>query len=327
LTDDFGYLNTRIRNRRCQLLPEAFFQEAMQLSFGELVKTLGETPYGPDFTGEALADIDRGVSRHLYRTVSDLPGMVAGSAREAVSLILVRSDLANVKTILRGRKNGWSVEDITSRLTAGTLSPALYGALTEAADAASMAQLLRLPQHPLAKALREAAATSQDPLEIEVMLDCAFYPLLLRRARQLDQPYLAGFLAVEIDALNLSMGLKLYTLGLKGQPDRFFLPGGRLVGRPLFLRLTEGEVAALEELGDSNFRPAAGARDLTSLERGLRCVLLTKARQGAKDVLGAGLANDYIQRKEWEASRIRLLARRAYYDLPLSVVETEVSCQ
>jgi V/A-type H+-transporting ATPase subunit C len=58
----------------------------------------------------------------------------------------------------------------------------------------------------------------------------------------------------------------------------------------------------------------------------LRCIMLTKAREGAKDVLGAGLAIDYIQRKEWEAGRIRLLARRAYYDLSAALVEQEVFC-
>ena len=37
------------------------------------------------------------------RTVGDLPGLVAGQAREAVSLMLLRADLANVKIILRGK--------------------------------------------------------------------------------------------------------------------------------------------------------------------------------------------------------------------------------
>ncbi len=327
MTDDFGYLNARVRIRRSELLPEGFFQEALRMGFPEVVKVLGESIYGPDMSGETLADVDRAVSRHLNRTVADLPRMVSGSAREAVSLLLMRSDLTNVKTLLRGRHSGWSTEEITARLTIGTLPGALYATLAEATDAASLAQLFRLPQHPLAKALRQAAAATQDPLEMEVLLDNGFHAALLRRARQLDQPYLARFLSVEIDAVNLSMGLKLFTIGLKGQSDRFFLPGGGQVGRPLFLRLVEGEVEALEELGDTDFRTVAEARDLSSLDRRLRCVLLARARQGGKDALGAGVANDYIQRKQWEASRIRLLARRAFYELPAEAVEQEVFCQ
>jgi hypothetical protein len=87
VTDDFGYLNARIRVRRSQLLPDGFFSEGLRLSFPELVKVLGETIYGPDLTGDSLPDVDRAVLVHLSRTVGDLPRLVAGEALEAVNLI------------------------------------------------------------------------------------------------------------------------------------------------------------------------------------------------------------------------------------------------
>jgi V/A-type H+-transporting ATPase subunit C len=327
LTDDFGYLNARIRIRRSQLLPDGFFSEALRLSFPELVKVLGETIYGPDLTGEGLADVDRAVMVHLSRTVGDLPRLVSGEAREAVSLLLMRVDLANMKTILRGKQAGWTSEEIMGHLGAGTLPRALYGLLAEAADAASMAQLLSLPKHPLARALREALAASREPLEMEIALDRGFYTAMLRRSRELDQPYLANFMSYEIDAVNLATGLKLSAIGVEGQPQRFFLPGGRRVGLPLFESLAQGEVVALEELGNTDFGRVAETQDLPALERGLRCLLLAKAREGLKDALGAGLAIDYILHKEWEAGRIRLLARRSFFELPAAVVEPEVFCE
>jgi V/A-type H+-transporting ATPase subunit C len=85
-------------------------------------------------------------------------------------------------------------------------------------------------------------------------------------------------------------------------------------------------MTSLRELSDAGFARLAEAEDLAAVERGLRCILMAKAREGAQDVLGPGLANDYIHRKEWEASRIRLLARRAAYHLPLASVEREVFC-
>ena len=63
------------------------------------------------------------------------------------------------------------------------------------------------------------------------------------------------------------------------------------------------------------------------MERVLGCIILAKAHEGAKDLLGAGMANDYILHKEWEAGRIRLLARRSLFGLPSSAVEQEVFCQ
>ena len=327
MSDDFSYLNARIRCRRRQLLHEGFFREALALGFSEMVKVLGETPYGADLTGDDLADVDRAVRVHLNHTVTDLPRLVSGEVREAVSLILIRSDLRNIKTILRGKREGRSPEEILGSLAGGTLPGSLHSAMVEAPDAASLAQVLSLPGNPLAGALREASRSGGELLELETTLDRAFYTLLLRRSRELDQPYLAHFVGFEIDALNLRTAFKLFTMGMEGAPDRHFLPGGRLVRVPLFQRLSAGEVAAMEELGDTEFAGVADVQDLPALERGLGCIMLAKARQSGKDVLGAGLAIDYIQRKEWEAGRIRLLARRAYYNLPPALVEQEVFCE
>ena len=325
--DDFGYMNARIRARRSRLLSEAFFREALNLNFPGLVKVLEESIYGPDLTGDTLGDVDRAMTNHLNRTVGDLPRLVSGEAQEAVNLLLMRADLANVKTILRGKSAGWSADEIMGHLGSGTLPKGLYRAMVEAPDAPSLAQVLFLAKHPLAGVLRKASQAEHELLDREVSLDHLFYGKLLCRAQEIDQPYLAGFIRFEIDALNLSTGMKLFTTGFEGAPDRFFLQGGRSVGLLLFRRLAGGEAAALRELSDTDFERVAEVRDLAALERDLRCILLAKANDAAKDVLGAGLAIDYIQRKEWEASRIRLLARRAYYNLPPASVEQEVFCQ
>jgi V/A-type H+/Na+-transporting ATPase subunit C len=327
LTDDFTYLNARIWVRRSRLLPARFFREALRLDFPDLVKAVKGSIYGPDLTGDTLPDLDRAVMVHLNRTVGDLPRLVSGKAREAVSLLLMRSDLVNVKTILRGKQAGWAPEKIMGYLGVGTIPRAFYALLVEAADAASLAQLFSLPEHPLAKALRDAVSASREPLEIEITLDREFYTAMSRRAQEINQPYRAEFMRFEIDALNLATGLKLPTIGMKGQAKRFFLPGGRHVGLPLFELLAQGEMDSLKALGNTDFARVAQVRDLSELERGLRCILLAKAHEGVKDLLGAGMANDYILHKEWEAGRIRLLARGSLFGLPPSTVEQEVFCQ
>ncbi len=327
MPDDFGYLNARIRVRRSQMLPEGFFREALAFGFPELVKVLGESIYGPDLTGESLSDIDRAATIHLNRTVTDLPRLVSGKAREAVILLLLRHDLINVKTVLRGKSLGWSAEEITGHLGSGTLPRGLYRALAEAPDGPSLAQVLSLLEHPLAGILRKAARTDPQPLKMEASLERIFYRDALHRAEKLGQPYLVDFIVFEIDAVNLATGAKLFTSRVEGPVDRFFLRGGRHVGLALFEELAAGRMASLEELRDTEFGRLSDSRDLTALERGLGCVRLAKARDGAKDVLGPGLAIDYIVRKEWEAGRIRLLARRAYFNLPPASVEQEVFCQ
>jgi V/A-type H+-transporting ATPase subunit C len=327
LTDDFGYLNARIRVRRSQLIPEGFFLEALSLNFAELVKVLGESIYGPDLAGDSLTDIDRAVMVHFNRTVSDLPRLVSGKARVALTLLLMGTDLANVKTILRGKALGWSTDEITGHLGGGTLPEGIFSAMVEAPDAASLAQVLSLPNPLLAAALREAFRASRDLLEMELSLDRSFYIVTLHQSQELDQPYLADFVRFEVDALNVATGVKLSTVGFEGEPDRFFLRGGRYVKLSLFRRLANGELVALQELSETGFCRLSEVREMPALERGLRCILLAKAREEAKDVLGAGLAIDYIRHKGWEGSRIRLLARRAYYNLPPASIEQDVFCQ
>jgi V/A-type H+/Na+-transporting ATPase subunit C len=327
LTDDFSYLNARIKIRRSRLLNEGFFHEALQLSFSELVKILGETEYGQDLTGQTLADVDHAISVHLSRTLTDLPRLVSGEAQEPVKLVLLRSDLKNIKLILRGKRTGKPSHEIAPLLGGGTLPRSIYEALAEAPDAAAMAQLLTFPGHPLARALREACATTREPIEMEIALDRTFYAAMLRRARELDQPYLSHFITAQIDVLNLATGLKLHEMGLQIRLDRAFLQGGKVIHLPLFERLAKGDVAALEELGDTDFKMVAEARELARIEHQLRCILLAEASAGAKDELGIGIVVDYVQKKEWEAARLRLLARRANYGLPASSVEQEVFCQ
>jgi V/A-type H+-transporting ATPase subunit C len=50
-----------------------------------------------------------------------------------------------------------------------------------------------------------------------------------------------------------------------------------------------------------------------------------RAASGATDSLGGGLVLDFVQRKRWEVSRIRLLARRAYFNLPAEAVAKEIA--
>lgn len=327
MIDDFGYLNARIRVRRSRLIPEGFFFEALNLNFPELLKVLKESIYGPDLTGDSLSDIDRAVGVHFNRTVSDLPRLVSGKAHDAVTVLLMQADLANVKTVLRGKSLGWSAEEIGRHLEGGTLPRGLHRAMAEAPDAASLAQILSLPHHLLARALREAIRAGHEPLEIEQLLDQIFYTEQLDWVNKLDQPCLTDFIRFEIDALNLSTGVKLFTIGFEGLPDRFFLKGGRRVDLSLFRRLAGGELSSLQELRDSDFGRLAELRSLSAIEQGLRCALLAKAHKEARDVLGAGLAIDYIKHKEWEGERIRLLARRAYYNLPAASIEEDVFCR
>lgn len=322
----FAYLNARVRSRRSQVVPEAFFQQALSLSFPDFLRLLSETVYGADLVGDSLADVDRAVTNHLARTVGDLPGLVSGEMRALVSLPLFRADLINLKAILRGKQSNKTPEEIKATLLGGTLKEPLINAMIQAPDAASVAQILQVPGHPLAKALRSAAAGNPDLLALEVALDREFFAASFERAKKLGQSRISAYFALEVDVTNLNTAFKLQALGASlPNLDGYFIAGGRYLGRAVFGRIASGDLAALDALGGTPLAPAMGARTLGELERAVRGIMLTRAASGATDSLGGGLVLDYIQRKQWEASRIRLLARRAYFNLPAEAVAKEIA--
>ena len=325
MADDFGYLGARVRSRRGELLPESFFGEALAVGFADLLRMLAESPYGAYLSGESLGDVDRAVSE-LYRDrVLDLAELASGEAQEALRLLFLRADLANLKAMLRAKASGRSAEEVRARLVGGSLPEPVVAALLEAEDAAGMAQVLVLPGHPLARALRRAAAEARDPGEVELLLDRYFLTELVREATRFEGPF-AGYFKDELELANLSTAFKLAVLGGAAEPERYFVPGGRYVNLALFARIAGGEVEAVDELQNTPLAPFAGVRDLAELERRARCYLLARAARAATDVLGPGLVLDYVRRREWEGARVRLLARRAYYRLPAQAVEREVTC-
>ncbi len=326
MTDDFGYLNARVRVRRSSLLPEGFFREALNLNFADFVGALGETPYGGHLSGDDLGAVDRAVSARLHEVVGGLPGLVGGETREAVVLLLSRADLTNIKTILRAKATGLQAEEIRTHLVGGTLPEAVLQAMIEAPDAAGVVQGLVLPGHPLAAALREAVAAGGTLTAMEVALDRAYFENLYNLVKRLDDAFLHDYLAYEIDGVNLSTAFKLAQQGRVEETDVYFVPGGHYVSQELFARVADGGVEAVEELVGTPLESLAAARDLGSLERALRCLLLERAGRGVFNSEGAGLVTAFVRAVEWEAARLRLLARRAYYDLPVEAVEREVFC-
>lgn len=321
MADDFAYLNARVRVRRGTLLKESFFQEALDLSFADFLRLLSETVYGGELAGQGLPDVDRAVLRTQAKLVGDLPRLVTGEAREAVRLLLLRNDLHNLQALLRAKATGRPFEEVL--LLPGTLREEVWRQAYEAQDPAGMAQVLAVPGHPLARALRAVLRETQDLARVEALLAKRFFEDVAKAAKGLDQPALRDYLALEVDAENLRTAFKLQGSGLA--PDAFFLKGA--VRGPGPVRPAHG--GGLRRIGRAFRHPfsgLSGVRDLKALERGLRCVLLKEAKKGVQDPLGVGLVLAYVKEREWEAVRLRLLARRAYFGLPRAQVEEEVVC-
>ena len=331
---DFGYVNARVRGMRSRLLSEAFFADQLAADgFAALTSALAQSPYAREFEearGEfgPLAAVDAALARNYVHTTETLLGAASGAARELISLLLWRHDLANLKAVVRGLHASRPADAVMAAvLAAGTLTAPLLRSMAGAADVAAAGQLLALAKHPLAEAFRRGAARHQadrDLLAFEVALDQAFYRHLTEAAQALPAP--VGFrrlVTLELDAANLRTALK--RRGAAGDHKRYYLAGGRDLSLSLFETIAMGESAAPLPTLTGALAPLSGSVAAGEVEGRLVSILDRTARRLALDPLDVGLVTDYLRRKERETAQLRLLARGKYYGVPRADLERELA--
>jgi len=165
---------------------------------------------------------------------------------------------------------------------------------------------------------------SPDIYGLELALDHALFETIF--ARLAEVPHSSGFrryLAMEVDATNLRTALKLRGTGGGGE---LFIKGGRQIGRATFeALLNDPAPSALQALTATSFKEVAEAADRAQQDEVIRQTLDRYAyRLMLREVLGIGVALDYLRRKESEVARLRLLARGKYYHVPREQLQKEL---
>src|SRR5690606_8567880 len=333
MSSDYGYINARVRGMKSKLLGPAFFQAALDNSdFRAFISSLSQSPYMREVEEaqarlSGLAVVDSAVARNFYGTARSLLGFSSGKPNELIATLLMRYDLANGKTIARGKHAGKDLDEIRGSLfPAGEFKPVLLEEAASAADMAAAAQVLAFARSPIGSAFLKAARryqADQDLYALELFLDKAYYKAVLGRAADAGAP--ADFqrhLQREVDATNLLTALKLRG---RGVDHDLFVPGGKEIARAQSRAImldTEG--AALQGLAGSSCAGVVGTTDLSAAEGVIRGVLDSSAKRLADDPLDIGVVVDFLRRKEAEAAKIRLLARGKFYGVPRATLEKEL---
>jgi len=318
---------------KSKLLGPAFFQTALDGSdFRAFVTSLSQSPYMRELEEaqarlSGLGVIDGAVARNFYGTARSLLSFSSGKPNELIGTLLMRYDLANVKTIARGKHAGKELDEIRGSLfPAGEFKPVLLEEAAAAADMAAAAQVLAFAHSPLGSPFLKAARRYQsdhDLYALELALDKAYHEAVLERADAAGAPAdFTRYLQREVDATNLLTALKLRG---KGVDHELFVPGGKEVSRAQFdAIMLDTEGTALQGLGGGSFAGVAGTTDLSAAEGVIRGVLDGSAKRMAADPLDIGVVVDFLRRKEAEAAKIRLLARGKFYGVPRATLEKEL---
>lgn len=345
----YEYANARIRGLRSRLLrPQDLAALAAQADIGDLVAALARTDYGVDlerarlhWSGVALIEeaLRRNLSRRL-RGLLDFFEAERSSAglrgRRLVGILLARYDLRNLVAVLRGKAAGATTEEIQAALLpAGALTDEGLARLAAASDLdACVAQMLRLDlpyTHSLSAARtareggpRGGGSTMQwlPSLELALRRDFLDWAATVLRGGGADAALVRATLALETDATNLLVVLRLVHRGTRPEPQvvaSLLLPGGALRVEALLALLAHRSVGeAIAALGHTPLRRAltasgalqAALDERVTLEWVVERYLASWARaQLYRDPLGIALALDYQAAKVEETRAVRLIAR------------------
>jgi len=337
MSNDFGYVNARVRGMSSKLLGADVFDAALAApDFDAFTSLLSSSPYASALD-EARSDtpglraVDRALASSLRATTRSMLAFSDGTPRMMIAALLRRNDLEDLKTIARALHAG-RADALEGGIDAGALGglgelrPSVLEAMADAADLPSAAQRLAVSKHPLSPAFTRAArayASDGDLLAFEVALDRAAFAELSREAQRLGSDLFIAYVRREIDAANLRTALKL-----EGRPDdaeALFVPGGREVSQTLYGQIVEAGIDGLSKLGGGTFASVAQAADASEAERAIRAALDAAAKRAAlRDPLGIGVVIRYLRAREAEAAKLRLLARGAYYRVPRADLEREL---
>lgn len=303
-----------------------------------LITALTNTPYreavaaalvrltGMDCLAEALRS-------DLVATLGRVQAFYSEVAKALAQLVLLRYDVHNIKTILRGLAGHVPAQEIMgSTLPIGELRPADIVELIRAANWRMAIDLLATWRLPVAKSLLELRATQRsrdggmELLEMEVALDRWYFDMVLAGAG--DTPLRAAVI-LEADLTNILTALRLIDV-----PDVAAILRERLgaadvtrlfvgPGHVPFARLTEAAHQesipnAIDTLATTAYGatltgalPAyAASSRLSVFERALAQQQLHHAAGlVASDPLGIGVLLGYAALKTNEVANLRTIAQ------------------
>ncbi len=327
---NYAYSCARVRAKKSALLGKDTFQKFLMMDLNEIGRFLGETNYETEMSElgaryEGVNLIELGTSRNLARIYKEIIGFSQGELRDMVVSYLNRWDQWNVKTILRGKYYGATVEQVREDLVpAGKLKEEDLNVLLSLGSISEILDALRSYGMAIPEEVR-AEYDSVGTLEpIEDYLDREYYANLLATIGTGHAPgarFLMLYIRREIDETNLMTLLKLKLEGLNAEKiNSFYIEGGEEFDKAEFARLATVETA--EQLADelakfSFYEDIKDELEMMKRTKSATEVSLAMKRYTLKKAetfshlypLSVLPIIDYLIRKKNEVDNIRIIAR------------------
>jgi V/A-type H+-transporting ATPase subunit C len=348
VTDDWGYINARLKGMKSLLLgPSAYEALLSAKDLEEVVRLLDSTALGASLAAalsarQGIAGVDEGLRRDFQAALAKMVRLGSGHPRELILLVMGRWELLNVKTVLRGKHLNAPVDAVLAgTLPFGRLDEAGLGELTTQRDMKGVIDLLVQWGIPYARDLAAAFPAYREKLDLQALetsLDKAWFARTLRDLdnEDPDDVLVKELVRREIDGILIGYALRVVHYRLHDADNiELFIPGGREIdarrfGAMLNARTVDELIRAVEAPGLTECLEAAVPRylennHLSGLERSLETCFARKASGFLnRDPLSIGVAIGYLWLKVNEIINVRIIARGTHANMPREEIDKQL---
>ncbi len=306
---DYYYATTRARAMISKLLTDDDYAKLMKMDINEILRFLEEGEYKKEIDSvgvgaRKIEEFEGVLNENFARSINRLLGFMPKTC--PLWVYTMRYDIANIKTILRGKDSHGKKEGVWRALIpVGNFSKEFLHSLINAETKEKVIELLE--KTPYYSVLKRNSGKGQE--ELEDILEQFYFGKTLKFAVKDKKLY--DLLKKEIDVKNILSLLRLRRSKI-AISENFFIKGGNIGLKRL------AELGKLDEFEIINnlknqktwvFAPT-NTKELDKIEAGLRKYLFIcgwNLKKEYKPTAGALLS--YIFGKEREIANIRIIAR------------------
>jgi len=332
---EWAYIVSRIKVMSRRLIPTSEYLKLLEMDLNSIIKYLEESEYKREidelaYKYKGVELLEYGLNLNLSRTYRRILRISKGMAREIILKYLKKWDFWNIKNIIRGKRFGFSNEEIEATLVvAGEYDEDFYRSLLMRDNIEDIVKEFEgKPYYPILKRLSEERPLSK----YEDELDKFYYSMLLEiEPRTADLKIFLDFVKMEVDIKNIKVILRLKREEAK--PEEIIektIPGGYQLKEEDIRKLAASDWKELLELIEKYWF-CKGIKELVErLELSKFEVCLDK--MWAKKVVSQSKYKpvsvlpvlSYILLKKIETDNLRLLARGKEEGIPVDILKEQM---
>jgi len=334
---NYPYVTARVRAKKAGLLSQDIYERMLQMEIPQIARVLSEGAYKAEILALATKAsgvdlIELATSRNLAAVYTQIIGFSEGELRQMIGWYLDRFDVQNVKTIVRGKLFGASVEEIQEDIVAaGSMRESFLQSLIELPSLDEIFERLEGTIHAQAlQALGKKPSEVERWNEWEDLVTKLYYENLLAIVPERTEGtrLMREFIRREIDIVNLKTLLRLWA-SKASLPYEAFVEGGLEIPRSELAEMLTLDVNALT----ARFRDYLLTEDLAGRLKDLQALgvgqlvrtieklhLLEAGRYAHVHPLSVLPILDFIVRKDREVQNLRIIARGKESALSLEVI-------